>query len=444
MDAVLAEITIGNDLSSGEKEKVVGVLCKFADCFALSMSEVIPVEGAAHKLNIPNGCTFCTKVNQCLLSIPQREFFNGVIDKMLGARVIAPISHWDVKTCGATTLAKKVHDGGGLSIEELQHRVNDECIAAGFPSAFENLPPRPDSHDDGLPGDGVPVTKWQVCQDFADLNKVMQVPALPQGDIRAKQQCLSGHRWLNVFDFANGFYACEIREVDQPYICFYVEGRGYYKYLRMPFGLTGAPSTFAEMTAKTLGDLVGTLFELFVDDSAMAGDSFEGLLGDLRVLLMRVREKGLSLSASKSQFFVTEAVFAGARVGPSGIQPDLSKLTAIMDWKTPTDLQNLGAFTGITGYFRTLIKGYSTMARPLTDLAKGLDVPKGKGKAAYRRAMKGYSLEGLWTKEHAHVFLKLKITLMSEPILKGPKFDGTPFIITMDGCKFRFAGMLTQ
>jgi hypothetical protein len=32
----------------------------------------------------------------------------------------------------------------------------------------------------------------------------------------------------------------------------------------MPFGLTGAPSTFAEMTAQALGNLVGALFELFV------------------------------------------------------------------------------------------------------------------------------------------------------------------------------------
>ena len=63
-------------------------------------------------------------------------------------------------------------------------------------------------------------------------------------------------------DFANGFYACKIWEEDQPYICFYVEGCRYFKYLCMPFGLTGAPSMFGEMTAKTLGDLVGMLFEL--------------------------------------------------------------------------------------------------------------------------------------------------------------------------------------
>lgn len=445
VDAVLAEVTIGLDLSVEEKHRVVALLREFADCFALSMSEVLPVEGAAHKLYLPEGATFRTKVNQRPLTPPQREFFNGVIDKMLAAEIIAPISHRDVKCCGATTLAKKAHEGGGLTLEELQHRVNEECVAAGFPSAFENLPPRPmrDCLGEELNKAHTP-TKWRVCQDFADLNRVTQVPSLPQGDIRAKQQHLSGHRWLNVFDFASGFYACEVSKEDRPYVCFYVEGRGYFSYQRMPFGLTGAPSTFAELTARCLGDMVGTLIELFVDDGGMAADTFEEGMRDLRKFLVRVREKGLSLSAAKSEFFVTEAVFAGARVGPGGIKPDLSKLTAVVDWAQPADLQNLGSFLGLAGYFRSLIKGYSAIAQPLSDLARSIDLPKGKGRAAYQRAMKGSSLAGLWRHEHTKAFLRLKVALTREPVLRGPKFDGTPFVVTSDGCKFGFAGMLTQ
>ena len=271
-----------------------------------------------------------------------------------------------------------------------------------------------------------------------------KVPPMPQGDIRRKQQNLSGHRWVTIFDFANGFYACEIKPEDQPYVCFYVEGRGYYAYLRMPFGLTGGPSTFGGMTADALGDLIGILIELFVDDGGMAGDDFKIMLANTIRLLLRIRETGLSLSASKSKFFVTEAKFAGGRVGPDGIKPDLTKLTAITDWKIPTDLQNLGSFLGLAGYFRSLIKGYASIAQPLTDLARKLELPKLKGKAAYTRAMKGYSLEGLWAKEHDHAFLRLKVALVSEPVLKGPKYDGTPFIVTTDGCKYGFAGMLTQ
>jgi hypothetical protein len=181
-----------------------------------------------------------------------------------------------------------------------------------------------------------------------------------------------------------------------------------------------------------------------VDDGGLAGDDFEAMMANTIQLLQRISKKGLSLSATKSKFFVTEATFAGGRVGPDGIKPDLTKLTAIADWKVPTDLQNLGSFLGLTGYFRPLIKGYASIAQPLTDLARKLDLPKLKGKAAYTRAMKGHSLEGLWGKEHDHAFLRLKVALINEPVLKGPKYDGTPFIVTTDGCKYGFAGMLTQ
>ena len=196
----------------------------------------------------------------------------------------------------------------------------------------------------------------------------------------------------------------------------------------MPFNLTGAPSSFSKMIGKALGDFIGTLIELFMDDSGLAGNNFETMLGNTRI-----SETGLSLSATKSKFFMTEATFAGGRVGPDGIKLDLTKLTAIVDWGIPKDLQNLGSFLGLTGHFRSLIKGYATIAQPLTDLACNLELPKQKGKAAYAHATKGFSLKDLWKKEHDHAFLKLKIALTCEPVLKGLKYDGTPFVVTMDG-----------
>ena len=83
----------------------------------------------------------------------------------------------------------------------------------------------------------------------------------------------------SVFDFTNRFYACKSKPEDQPYICFYIEGQGYYAYKHMPFGLTGAPSYFSEMTGKALGNFIGTLIKLFVD-GGLAGDDFETMLGN--------------------------------------------------------------------------------------------------------------------------------------------------------------------
>ncbi|KIJ15364.1 hypothetical protein PAXINDRAFT_50169, partial [Paxillus involutus ATCC 200175] len=49
-----------------------------------------------------------------------------------------------------------------------------------------------------------------------------------------------------------------------------------------------------------------------------------------------------------------------------------------------------------------------------------------------------------WGNEHTQSFLALKTALLSEPVLKSPKFDGTPFIITSDGSKDRFRAVLMQ
>jgi hypothetical protein len=101
----------------------------------------------------------------------------------------------------------------------------------------------------------------------------------------------------------------------------------------MPFGLTGAPSTFGNMTADNLYDLlVEEIMELFVDDGGAAADTFEEMMDKLTKIFTRVHEKNLSLSASKCQLFMTQMVFSGASVGPKGVQLDLQKLTAIANW----------------------------------------------------------------------------------------------------------------
>ena len=105
------------------------------------------------------------------------------------------------------------------------------------------------------------------------------------------------------------------------------------------------------MTACELGDLKDKLFQLFIDDGGMPGEEFNQHIADLCTLLDRICDRKLSLSASKTKLFMTEAVFAGATIGPDGIKPDLTKLTAIIDWQQPADFSGLESFLGLTGHF---------------------------------------------------------------------------------------------
>ncbi|PSR72495.1 hypothetical protein PHLCEN_2v11634 [Hermanssonia centrifuga] len=288
--------------------------------------------------------------------------------------------------------------------------------------------------------------KWRICQNFSQVNKLTEIAPMPQGNIRLKQQNLSGHRWVSTFNFASGFYAVTMAEESRPYTCFYVEGRGYFWYLKMPFGLTGAPSTFAHLTAAHLHDLItdGTM-ELFVDDGGTRGSDFQTKISNIRRILSRVRERHLFLSAAKLQLFMTTLVFGGASVGPNGVTTNAAKLTAIVDWEKPSNALQLSSFLGVTSHFRDLIRGYSKIEGPLRDILKAATPPKNSGKSAYRRALSSYLLDDTrWGKPQTEAFIALKVTLTSEPVLRCPVWDGTPFIITSDSCKDGFGAVLTQ
>jgi hypothetical protein len=442
VQAVLNTVTIGPNITINERAQASDLIREFADCFALSVKEVTPVPGAVHHLNIPKDTRFSTKVNQRPLTPPQRQYLNKKIDEMLEAGVIEHIDPSRVKCVSPTVLAQKAHEGGGLTLEELQRRIDAECVKTGLEPYF-NLPPGEEMPD--IPESKPKEQKWRICQNFAEVNRVTEIAAMPQGDIRLKQQKLSGHRFVSVFDFASGFYAVTIDEESRPYIAFYVEGRGYFWYAKMPFGLTGAPSTFAHMTATHMHDLLTKeVMELFVDDGGAAANSFGDMMSRLRCIFTRVRERKLSLSAAKSQFFMTEAIFVGGRVGPNGVLPDLTKLTAIVDWAKPQNALNLSSFLGLTGHFRDLIKNYARLEQPLRDLIRSVELPPNCSKTTYRRVMTGHKLDTVWTSEHDKAFVHLKATITTEPVLKGPKWDGTPFIVTTDGCKDGFAGVLAQ
>jgi hypothetical protein len=86
---------------------------EYADCFALSIKEVNAIPGAVHKLNIPEGATFRTKIPPRSYNPDQRAFINAKVNEMLEAGIIRPIHPSKVRFVAQTVLAQKTHDGQG-------------------------------------------------------------------------------------------------------------------------------------------------------------------------------------------------------------------------------------------------------------------------------------------------------------------------------------------
>ena len=59
---IIQEVTIGPDVTNEQRQSIHNILEEFANCFALSIKEVNLIPHAVHKLNIPDGATFRTKI----------------------------------------------------------------------------------------------------------------------------------------------------------------------------------------------------------------------------------------------------------------------------------------------------------------------------------------------------------------------------------------------
>jgi RNase H-like domain found in reverse transcriptase/Reverse transcriptase (RNA-dependent DNA polymerase) len=441
---IMRQITLGNDLSEDERTELEEFVKENADTFALSLSEVTPIPGAQVNLNVPETAKFNLRIHQRPLTPEQSRFYNERADEMLKAGLIEKAPPELIKCVATTVIAQKAHETGGLPWDELKRRVNEQCDTAGMNPAFE-LPEQevqPQNPKDMI---STKPRKWRICQNFAQLNKVTEIAPMPQGDILAKQQRLSGHRYLSVFDFASGFYVIEVPEQWRPYLAFYVEGRGYFWYKRMPMGITGAPTIFCDTLAERLYEfLVSYYMELFMDDGACAANTFQEMMVKLRAIFAKFRECKFSIAPSKTRFCVSETEFAGGTVGRDGVKPDLTKLTAIVDWPQPDNALSLVSFLGLTGFYRTLIQAYAKREGPLRDLLLKVPLDSLQNKTAYRRTMSNFKLAPHWKEEQTRAFLDLKTAITSRPILQAPRYDGSPFVVTSDGCIEGFAAVLSQ
>ena len=103
---------------------------------------------------------------------------------------------------------------------------------------------------------------------------------------------------------------------------------------------------------------------------------------------------------------------------------DERKVQVILDWTPPSKVAELWSFLGLDKYCRKFIQGYSKKVAPLTDLLK-------KDK------------KWVWTDACQEAFEKLKVAVLSEPVLHLLNFE-LPFEVHIDASDKAIGGVLVQ
>jgi hypothetical protein len=72
----------------------------------------------------------------------QKEYLHAKVNEMVEAGIVAPIHPRDICAVVLVVFSKKTHEGQGLPLDELKHRINNQCMELGLPGV-EDLPRRP-------------------------------------------------------------------------------------------------------------------------------------------------------------------------------------------------------------------------------------------------------------------------------------------------------------
>ena len=266
----------------------------------------------------------------------------------------------------------------------------------------------------------------RFCIDYRRVNDLtINTCAYPLPRIDSTLEHLSGSKWFSTCDLASGFHQVEMAENDKAKTAFTTPTHGLYQFNVMPFGLTGAPSTFERLMEQVLSGLQFKTLLIYIDDVIIYSKSVEEGLTRLETVFQRFRSSNLKLKAKKCLFFQREVTYLGHKVSDKGIETDPSKLSAVKDWPQPKTVGEVSSFVGFCSYYRKFIQDFAKIANPLHKLTE--------------KKQKVFN----WTEECTLAFQKLKEHLISAPILAYPNAPDE-FILDTDASDFSIGAVLSQ
>ena len=144
----------------------------------------------------------------------------------------------------------------------------------------------------------------------------------------------------------------------------------------------------------------------------------------LKTTLDRLHRAKLYGQLHKCEFLKDKVDYLGFEASKDEIHVSPEKVKAVIDWPRPQSVHDIRSFLGLASYYRKFIKGFSQLAKPLTDLT--LD------KVVWR-----------WGAAEANSFTALNVAMATAPILRLPDF-GKQFVVATDASDVAVGAILEQ
>ncbi|GJU70214.1 reverse transcriptase domain-containing protein [Tanacetum coccineum] len=184
---------------------------------------------------------------------------------------------------------------------------------------------------------------FRMCIDYRELNKLTVKNRYPLPRIDDLFDQLKGSSIYSKIDLRSGYHQLRVREEDIPKTAFRTRYE-HYEFQVMPFGLTNAPTIFMDLINRVCKPYLDKFVIVFIDDILIYSRNEKEHEEHLKTILELLKKEELYVKFSKCEFWINMA--------------------------SPTTPSEIRQFLGLAGYYRRFIKGYSKIAKPMTELTQ--------------------------------------------------------------------------
>lgn len=278
--------------------------------------------------------------------------------------------------------------------------------------------------------------KYRLVIDYRKLNQKTISDRYPIPDTSTILANLGKMKYFTTIDLASGFHQIPLNNNDIEKTAFSVNN-GKYEFVRLPFGLKNAPAIFQRVMDDVLHEHIGKICYVYIDDIIIFGETLDEQIKNLKIILETLRKANFKIQPDKSEWLKSEVEFLGFIVSQKGLKPNPKKIESIQRYPEPTNLKELRAFLGLSGYYRRFVKNYAKIAKPLTKFLKG----ENGHKQVSKNESRNFKIE--LDQDGKKAFKLLKDILSSEDVLAFPDFQ-KPFLLTTDASNKAIGAVLSQ
>ena len=249
----------------------------------------------------------------------------------------------------------------------------------------------------------------------------MKTEGYPLPTLQDLFSTLAGGTVFTKLDLKQAYQQLEVDEASQECLTINTH-KGLYRYTRLPFGVSSAPSIFQATMDQILQGISNTI--CYLDDILVMGKNMTEHLKTLEEVLQRLQNHGLRVRSKKCHFLQQSVEYLGHKIDSSGIDPTSAKIKAMVEAPTPKNLSELKSYLGLLNYYGHFLPNLSSMIQPLNQL-------------------QSKSQKWVWSPACQQAFEVNKQALVDSPALA--HYDATkPLQLACDASPFGVGAVLSQ